>query len=170
MGQIDLKRIQGPHYFEDLAHSFADQKRAIQMTNDEKAIHAAVDRWIVALNAMFEGDPEPFAELYSHADDVTYMGAEGTYCVGWDAAYDDWKKQAEKSLGGEVHATEIHVIIDGKMATATHYTKGAITTAEGETVEQQVRETSVFRKEQDVWKMVAHQADYYPVWAGVLKG
>ena len=71
------------------------------MTQDEKAIHAAVDRWLVALNAMFAGDPEPFAELYSHADDVTYMGAEGTYCVGWDAAYDDWKMQAEKSLGGE---------------------------------------------------------------------
>jgi uncharacterized protein (TIGR02246 family) len=140
------------------------------MTQDEKAIHAAVDKWLVTLNAMFAGDPEPFAEVYSHADDVTYMGAEGTYRVGWDAAYDDWKKQAEKSLGGKVHATNIHVVVNGTMAVATHYTKGTVTSAEGETIDQQVRESSVFRKEQDVWKMIAHQADYYPVWVGVLKG
>jgi len=50
----------------------------VSMADDNKAVRAAVDQWFVVLNAMLNGDPEPFAGLYSHGDDVTYMGAEGT--------------------------------------------------------------------------------------------
>ena len=138
------------------------------MTTDEKAVLAAVDKWFAALNAMFAGEPGPFAELYSHADDATYMGAEGTYRIGWEAIYDDWKKQAEMSLGGEVHGDKIHVVVDGPMATATHYTRGTVKAADGKTIDQQVRETSVFRKEAGEWKMIGHQADNYPVWVDVV--
>lgn len=138
------------------------------LSPDEKAVHAAVEQWFLALNAMFAGDPKPFADLYSHAEDATYMGAEGTYRIGWEAIYDDWKKQAAKSLGGEVHGEEVHVVVDGAMATATHYTKGTVKTAEGKLIDQQVRETSVFRKEGDRWKLIGHQADNYPVWVEVV--
>lgn len=135
---------------------------------DEAAVHAAVGAWIAALNAMFDGDPAPFAALYSHADDVTYMGAEGTYRIGWEATYGDWKEQAAKSLGGTVTADDVHVVVSGDMATATHLTKGSAVTAQGKTVTQQVRETSVFRKEDGVWKMIGHHADNYPVWVDVV--
>jgi hypothetical protein len=60
--------------------------------DDGKAVRDAAMQWYVALNAMLKGDPEPFAALYSHADDVTYMGAEGGMRVGWAAAYADWKE------------------------------------------------------------------------------
>lgn len=141
---------------------------ATQMTADEKAVHAQVNQWFVVLNAMFAGDPEPFAKLYSHADDVTYMGAEGTYHIGWDEVYRDWKTQAERSLGGHVEGAEIRVIVSGTMASATHYTKGTVRTAEGKTIGQQVRETSVFRLENGEWKMIGHHADNYPVWVNVV--
>lgn len=135
---------------------------------EQAAVRAAVDQWFVVLNAMFAGDPEPFAKLYSHAADVTYMGAEGSYHIGWDAVYQDWQTQAAKSLGGEVHGVDIHVVVVGSMATATHFTKGTIMTAEGKVINQQVRETSVFRKEDGAWKMIGHQADNYPVWVKVV--
>jgi uncharacterized protein (TIGR02246 family) len=146
----------------------ASQEKADETTPDEKAVHEAVAHWFVALNAMFEGDPEPFAELYSHADDVTYMSAEGTYRVGWTATYADWKDQAAKSLGGEVHGEEVHVVVEGTMATATHFTRGTVKTPDGKTIDQRVRETSVFRKEDGAWKMIGHQADNYPVWVDVV--
>jgi uncharacterized protein (TIGR02246 family) len=146
----------------------SSQEKADRMTAVEQAVHDTVGQWFVALNAMFAGDAEPFAELYSHADDVTYMGAEGTYRIGWEATFADWKAQAAKSLGGEVHGEEVHVIVDGTMATATHYTKGNIKTPDGKTIDQRVRETSVFRKEDGVWKMIGHQADNYPVWIDVI--
>ena len=63
-------------------------------------IARAVDAWFDALNAMLRGDPEPFATVFSHGDDVLYLSGEGTYRVGWAAAWADWQEQARKNLGG----------------------------------------------------------------------
>jgi len=132
---------------------------------DEIQVRAAVDQWFAVLNAMLDGDPEPFATLYSHNDDVTYMGAEGTYRVGWEATYGDWQAQAEKSTGGEAEGADIHVAVSGDMATATHYTKGTVGQPNGEMAQTFLRETSVFRKEDGQWRMIGHHADVIPAWA-----
>lgn len=132
--------------------------------SDEAALRNAVDQWFVVLNAMLNGDPKPFADLYSHADDVTYMGAEGTYRTGWEATYADWKAQAEKSTGGNVHGVDIHLVISGDMASAQHYTRGKVRQPDGQMNDTNVRETSVFRKENGRWKMIAHHADAIPYW------
>jgi uncharacterized protein (TIGR02246 family) len=128
----------------------------------EIAVRAAIDQWFVVLNAMLNGDPEPFATLYSHKDDVTYMGAEGTYRVGWAATYADWKAQAARSTGGEVEGTDIHAVTNGDMAIAAHTTKGTVRQANGEMAQSLVRETSVFRKEGGQWRMISHHADVIP--------
>lgn len=67
----------------------------------EEDVRRAVDEWFAALNAMLAGDPEPFSGLCSLADDVIYMSGEGTYRVGFKAAFADWKEQAA-NLGGHV--------------------------------------------------------------------
>lgn len=132
--------------------------------SEEQAVRAAVDQWIVALNAMLNGDPAPLSDVYSHADDIAYMGAEGTFRVGWDATYGDWKAQAEKSSGGKVECANLHVIVAGDMAVAQHYTRGQVRMPDGGMNEDNVRETSVFRKEGDAWKMIAHHADGIAYW------
>ena len=91
------------------------------MAADRQAVEAAVDQWFVALNAMLNGDPQPFAELYSHAEDVTYMGAEGTYRIGWEPTWADWQAQAAKSSGGKVAPADLHIVVVGDMATATQH-------------------------------------------------
>jgi uncharacterized protein (TIGR02246 family) len=131
-------------------------------TEDETAVRAAVDQWFDVLNAMLNGDAEPLAALYSHKDDVTYMGAEGSYRIGWSAAFADWKAQAAKSSGGTVEGRDIHVVVAGDMATATHYTIGNVRNSEGEAAQTSVRETSVFRKEDGGWRMIGHHADPLP--------
>ena len=136
--------------------------------SDEQAIKQAVDQWFVALNAMLNGDPTPFADLYSHAEDVAYLSAEGTYRVGWQATYDDWKRQAEKARGGKVEGADIHVILGGDMAAAQYRSHGAVTGPDGQTTEVALRETSVFRKEDGQWKMVSHHADDFSLWEKVV--
>lgn len=132
--------------------------------DDEQAVRAAVDQWFVVLNAMLNGDPNPFADIYSHAEDVTYMGAEGTYRAGWEATYADWKAQADKSTGGEVRGADIHIVVCGDMAVAQHLTQGRVRKPNGEMTNSSVRETSVFRNEDGVWKMITHHADGLPYW------
>ena len=62
--------------------------------------------------------PNPSRGVYSHADDVTYMGAEGGLRVGWADA--DWKAQAAKSLGASVEPVDMHIIV-GRRDWATCY-------------------------------------------------
>ena len=138
------------------------------MADDKQAVRAAVDQWFVVLNAMLNGDPEPLADLYSHADDVTYMSAEGTYRIGWEAAYADWKTQAEKAKGGKVKGSDIHVVVNGDMAAAQHYTAGSVAGPDGTMKDSKLRETSVFRKENGQWKMISHHADDFRLWEEVV--
>ncbi|MEE8633836.1 MAG: nuclear transport factor 2 family protein [Methyloceanibacter sp.] len=134
-------------------------------TDNEIQVRGAVDQWFAVLNAMLNGDPEPFAALYSHKDDVTYMGAEGTYRVGFEAAYADWQAQAEKSTGGAVEGAKIQLAVSGDMATAAYITKGSVKQPNGEIAHTYLRETSVFRKEDGQWRMIGHHADVVPAWA-----
>ena len=131
---------------------------------DEAAVRAAVDQWFVVLNAMLNGDPEPFAEIYSHADDAVYMGAEGSYSIGWDAIYANWTAQAEASSGGNVRGVDVHVVVLGDVAMASHVTTGQVRQPDGMINDNHVRETSVFRLEDGRWLMIGHQADGIPYW------
>jgi len=141
-----------------------DQAAAQTQTTDEQAVRAAVDQWIVVLNAMLNGDPVPFAALYSHADDAMYMGAEGTYRIGWDAIYADWTAQAAASTGGTVEAINVHIVVVGDMAMAAHITTGPVRQPDGTESQNYVRETSVLRRENGQWLMIGHHADGIPYW------
>ena len=136
-------------------------------TDDEAAVQAANRAWYVALNAMLNGNPAPFSDVYSHAKDVSYMSAEGGLRVGWDATWSDWQAQAGLARGGHVEEIENHTIVKGDMAVVQTVEKGVVNNLEGAAVEQVARETSVFRREDGKWKMVAHHADLLPKWIEV---
>ena len=76
---------------------------------DEKGILEADGRFFAALNEMFTGNLAPMEALWSHADDIVYMGPDGKVLVGWAAVQPDWQKQADMKLGGEIHSVERHV-------------------------------------------------------------
>jgi len=136
-------------------------------TDDKAAIQSAHQAWFVALNAMLNGDPTPFAEIYSHADDVSYMSAEGGLRVGWDATWRDWQAQAGLARGGHVEDVESHIIVNGDMAVVQFVEKAIINNADGVGIEQTARETSVYRREHGAWKIVAHHADALSNWIEV---
>ncbi len=134
---------------------------------DKAAILSAQKAWFVALNAMLSGDPAPFADIYSHSDDVSYMSAEGGLRVGWEATWTDWQAQATLARGGHMEEVEKHITMNGDMAVVQFIEKGIITNTEGKEVEQMARETSVYRREDGIWKMIAHHADAIPSWIGM---
>lgn len=135
---------------------------------DVAAVSAAVDQWFVALNAMVAGDPQPFAAVFSHADDVLYMSGEGTFRVGWEATWADWKEQAAKSLGGHVKGDDIHIIVGGDLATVGLVAHATVKVPDGTSKALRVRQTHVFRKENGAWKMIVHHADNIPVWTEIV--
>jgi len=136
--------------------------------SDEQAIRQAVDKWFAALNAMFDGDPTPFADLWHQSDNVLYFSAEGTSCVGWRDIYADWSLQAAKSLGATAEGNDVRVMVTGDTAVAHYRTTGSVRTPDGQTTDMALRESSVYRKVAGQWKLVAHHADDLSSWEDVM--
>ena len=130
--------------------------------NDEKAVKQAVSQFYVALNEMFKGKIEPMKEVWSHTDDVTYMGPAGDIKIGWQQVLADWEAQAAMKLGGVVKPEGMHIIVGQDIAVTTNYEKGSNVDSEGKPIEVSIRATNTFRKEDVKWKMIGHHTDLLP--------
>ena len=52
--------------------------------DDAKAVKDAAAAFYAALDALFIGNAASMREVWSHANDVTYMGPDGGFEVGWN--------------------------------------------------------------------------------------
>jgi ketosteroid isomerase-like protein len=142
--------------------SFSYANSSVPAKDDEKAVINAVTQFYVALNSMFTGDAAQMKEVWSHADDVTYMGPGGGLLVGWDQVLKSWEAQAALKLGGKVDAADMHVTVGHDIAVTSNYEQGENTDAKGEPQKVSIRATNVFRKEGGEWKMIGHHTDILP--------
>ena len=128
--------------------------------SEEQAVRQAAARFYEALNAMFTGDVAPMAAVWSHADNVTYMGANGGFRVGWTEVFKDW--QAAMNLRGEVKPDSMRVTLGRDLAATHGYVRGHNFDAQGTRHEVAIRDTNLFRKEAGEWKMIGHHSDVLP--------
>lgn len=122
-------------------------------------IAAAAAGFYAALNALFEGDLAPMVAVWSHADDVTYMGPDGGFQVGWKDVLADWEKQAAMKLGGRVDPDGMRITAGRELAVTHNYEKGDNINTGGTSGSVLIRATNLFRKEDGVWKMIGHHTD-----------
>ena len=125
-------------------------------------ILAANQEFYSALNEMFTGKLDAMKELWSHADDVTYMGPTANYERGWAAVLKDWEGQAALKLGGKVTPTNVQVIAGHDVAVVTDIEMGENTNAQGKVEKIKLRATNIYRKEDGKWRMVGHHTDPLP--------
>jgi len=130
--------------------------------DDEKAVIKAAEQFYTALNAMFAGDLAPMKEVWSHADDVTYMGPAGGFRIGWAQVLADWEAQAAMDLGGQVRPRDMRVMVGRDLAVVSNYEIGENVGPQGEARRVEIRATNLFRKEDGKWKMVGHHTDTLP--------
>jgi ketosteroid isomerase-like protein len=99
-----------------------------------------------ALGELVEGRPEPFKALWSHADDVTIMGAFGGYEQGWEqvSARLDWAATGIKATG-RVAENVVTVVGDDLAYTVDleHMTRHAA----GQPTPRTLRCTQAYRRE-----------------------
>lgn len=130
--------------------------------SDKDDVLATNAQFYAALNVMFTGDAAPMLAVWSHGEDVTTMGPTGKYNVGWAAVREDWESQARMKLGGRVEPTQINVTVGKELAVLSDYEIGENTNADGKKATVKLRGTSMFRKEDGVWKMIGHHTDTLP--------
>ena len=114
-----------------------------------------------ALGELVQGRPEPFKALWSHADDVTIMGAFGGFDRGWDnvARRLDW---ASAGIGASERRVENLLTIVGQDLACTVDLEHMERTRDGRTYHRVLRCTQVYRRENDRWKVVVRHADELP--------
>jgi ketosteroid isomerase-like protein len=130
--------------------------------SDDAAVKQAAANFYSALNVFFTGDLTPMTKVWSHADDVTYMGPGGGFEVGWKNVLPQWQKQAKMKLGGKITPERMHLIVGREIAVVQDIEVGENTNAPGKPAKVSIRATSIFRKEHGKWKMISHHTDLLP--------
>lgn len=128
---------------------------------DEAAVRAATDRFYAALNVMFTGDAGPMIDVWSHADDITYMGPGGEVLVGWPQVQPIWTATADMKLGGSVEPKDMRVTAGSDLAVTSNYEVGQ-NIVDGKPRTVTIRATNIFRLENGQWKMIGHHTDLLP--------
>jgi len=159
---MSIKRAVGISLFVLTVVSFSSAKLGLAAEGDEKAVKSAAAGFYAALNKMFAGDIGQMKEVWSHANDVTYMGPGGGFQVGWDQVLKSWEAQAAMKLGGKVEAADMRIAAGRDIAVVSNYENGENTNARGEPQKVSIRATNVFRKEGGKWKMIGHHTDLLP--------
>jgi ketosteroid isomerase-like protein len=135
---------------------------ALAAEKDEQGVRQAIAQFYTALNTMFTGELGPMKEVWSHANDVTYMGPGGGFQVGWDRVLAEWEAQAAKKLGGKVEPADMRITVGQDLAIVSDIEKGENTNAAGKVEKVSIRATNSFRKEGGKWKMIGHHTDLLP--------
>jgi len=135
-----------------------------QAAADETAeIEAVASQFYVALNAMFSGDLSLMKDVWSHDDDVTYMGPDGGFQVGWKQVLVEWEAQAAMKLGGRVEPEDMLITVGTTIAVTHNFERGEnMSAAAGQPQAVSIRATNIFRKANGTWKMIAHHTDRLP--------
>ena len=129
------------------------------MIRDKKEIIILIEKRYKALNQMFIGDISLIKEIWSHADDVTYMGPGGDIKVGWNEVLNDWESQAAMKLGGTVKASDFHYVIDEYIAIVVNNEVGTNIGKNGQLQTVHIRNTHILRKEYGEWKIISEHTD-----------
>jgi len=129
---------------------------------DTRAVEHASYEFYASLNKLFEGDVAPMINIWSHADDVSYMGPAGGFQVGWERVRAQWEEQAALKLGGKIEPDNTRITVGDDIAFVQAYEQGDNVDPQGKLVQVSIRATTIFRKEAGQWRVIAHQTDLIP--------
>ncbi len=129
---------------------------------DRQEVLAVNDEFYAALNTLFKGDSGPMEAMWSHADDVTYMGPMGGSLKGWPEVKRIWAQQAAMKLGGKVEPKHVTAVVGHGMALVTNIEWGENPHMASGPEKVDIRATNVYRWEDGAWKMIHHHTDLLP--------
>ncbi len=129
------------------------------VADETTAVEQATSQFYTSLNALLGGNASEMDQVWSHTDNVTYMGPVGGIQTGWNQVRTMWEVQADLKLGGHVEPTDLHFTVGNDLALVEGYELGSILDDQGQAQSFRIRATSSFRKENGQWKMIGHHTD-----------
>jgi ketosteroid isomerase-like protein len=126
-------------------------------------LQQTIAQYHLAQKEFVKGNPRPFKEVCSHADDVTIMGGWGGFEKGWVAQVEkryDWASARFASDEDERQIENISLVVTSEMAYSVDIERATIRLANSQEVRRMaLRVTTVFRLENGEWKAAHRHAD-----------
>ncbi|GAA4904709.1 ketosteroid isomerase-like protein [Actinomycetospora succinea] len=122
-----------------------------------------LDRVGAALDAMFTGDPRPYAALWPDRGDVTLYGAWGPIEQGRAPVTRTFDWVASRFSDGVMEPYDYRVVaVDGDLAYTVGFERGVVRVDGGPRAPMVLRVTHGFRRIDGDWWLVHRHADYPP--------
>jgi ketosteroid isomerase-like protein len=127
----------------------------------EKDFDAAVEQYHLAAREFVKGNPEPYKMVYSHRDDVTLGNPFGPIVRGWQQVATTLERAASNYRDGEFAGWEnVAKYVTPELAYIVEFDRlKAKIGGSAEFTPVALRATSVFRREDNAWKLVHRHAD-----------
>ena len=131
------------------------------MGETEDFLAAVLPRVTEADRALHNGDAGPRKEIWSHADPVTVFGAARSG-IGWDDLNATFDWLASQFSKGTYEYEVIAAGASGDLGYIAGIEHSSVSVAGAEPEAYQLRVTTVFRRENGIWKVVHRHADPDP--------
>jgi ketosteroid isomerase-like protein len=120
-----------------------------------------VERYHRAVEAFIKGDPAPQERIWSRHDDVTLANPLGPPARGWTEVLDSLRRAVSQVSDGEVLAVErISGDSSGDLAYLLELEQSRVRLGGArEPASVSLRVTTIFRREEDGWKVLHRHAD-----------
>ena len=120
-----------------------------------------VERYHRTVQAFITGDPSPQERIWSRRDDVTLANPLGPPARGWTEVLDSLRRAVSQLSDGEVLAVErISGYSSGDLAYILEIEQDRVRLGGArEPVDVSLRVTTIFRREEDGWKVLHRHAD-----------
>lgn len=126
-------------------------------------LDATLPQLHVAGEAMHNGDPTPWLEMWSSSDPVTVFGALGVAPSGVDEVAENFRQVAARfSNGSEFRFDVVAAGVSGDLAYTVGYESSVVSLDGGPAGPSRIRVTHVYRREEGTWKMVHRHGDRAP--------
>jgi len=119
------------------------------------------ERYHRSLEAFIQGDPEPQKRLWSRADDVTLANPLGPPAKGYERVCEAMDAAAAQVRDGDGPAIETISIVEAPdLAYELHIERVRMKLGDSDRMAPvALRVTTVFRREDDGWKLIHRHAD-----------
>jgi ketosteroid isomerase-like protein len=124
----------------------------------EATVEELISRCHEALRHQSQGRPEPFLELWSHADDVTIMAAIGGYHVGFEQVSGLLTAASKTQSFDTWSAENLVTTVGGGLAVSVELERYA-RTVDGTEEVMTLRATQIYRHEDGAWKVIHRHGD-----------
>ena len=126
-------------------------------------LDATLESQMQAEVALHNGDVTPRLSTWSHTDPITVFGAGVPWRTGWCdvRAVFEWVASSFTSCD-EYDFELIAADADGELAYTVGIERYRATTADGRVVQNELRATHVYRRENGAWKIVHRHGDHVP--------